>query len=210
MYISIRRELISAWVSRRIHPRGYLGLTTLFSTVISSILSNYGVSRGFNNQLHFHKLPFLGIEMWLNAQGAATHCSWIGHYINTWLQGCSKVVWVHTTFEPAIHHLLPRFTFVKPRFQLRDHSRKLSPEHVASPQWTMVVDIVILGEDLWSTAQICPLQNQWIKSFLSKSKADICFAIRASGFSNLKPPLSSVSFTQSEGSSDAWLLLIDD
>jgi hypothetical protein len=68
------------------------------------------------------------------------------------------VVWVHTVFEPTIHHLLSHITFSKPRLQLQDRSRKLSPEHVASPQWIVVVDLVIMGKDLRSTAQIFPLQ----------------------------------------------------
>jgi hypothetical protein len=68
------------------------------------------------------------------------------------------VVWVQTAFGPTIHHLSPCSTFALPWFQLRDRSRKLSPEYVASPQWTVVVDLVILDEDLQSAAQICPLQ----------------------------------------------------
>jgi hypothetical protein len=42
--------------------------------------------------------------------------------------GLSKVVWIQTTFGPAIHHLSPHITFDLPWFQLRDRSRKLSPE----------------------------------------------------------------------------------
>jgi hypothetical protein len=52
------------------------------------------------------------------------------------------VVCVHTTFGPTIHHLSPRSTFSLPWSQLRDHSRKLSPEYYVSPQWTVTVDLV--------------------------------------------------------------------
>jgi len=55
-----------------------------------------------------------------------------------------------------------------------------------------------------------PSLDQWIRSSFSESTTEICFTIRALDFSNLKPPFSSISFTWSEGSSDAWLLLIDD
>jgi hypothetical protein len=61
-------------------------------------------------------------------------------------------------FGPAIHLPSPRITFDLPWFQLRDRSRKLSPEHVVFPQWTVVIDIMILDEASRSTAQIFPLQ----------------------------------------------------
>jgi hypothetical protein len=48
--------------------------------------------------------------------------------------GPSKVVWIQTAFGPAIHHISPRSIFSIPWFPLRDRSRKISPEHVASPQ----------------------------------------------------------------------------
>jgi hypothetical protein len=55
--------------------------------------------------------------------------------------GRSKVVWVQTAFGPAIHHISPRSTFSIPWFPLRDRLRKLSPEQVASSQWTVAVDL---------------------------------------------------------------------
>jgi hypothetical protein len=46
--------------------------------------------------------------------------------------GSSKVVWIHTAFEPTIHHLLPHISFAITWFQLRDRSIILLFEHVAS------------------------------------------------------------------------------
>jgi hypothetical protein len=46
-------------------------------------LSIYAVRRGFNHLLTFINCPASGLKCELNAQGAATHCSRIGHHINT-------------------------------------------------------------------------------------------------------------------------------
>jgi hypothetical protein len=43
----------------------------LVPTIEPSMPSIYGVSRGFNHLLLFHQIPFCGIAMWLNDQGAA-------------------------------------------------------------------------------------------------------------------------------------------
>jgi hypothetical protein len=56
----------------------------------------------------------------------------------------SKEVWNHTAFGPTIHRLLPRITFTKPQFQLWDRLVKLLPKYVASPQWTVAIDMVLI------------------------------------------------------------------
>jgi hypothetical protein len=60
------------------------------------------------------------------------------------IAGPSKAVWIQTTFGPAIHHISPRSIFSIPWFPLWDHSRKISPEHVASPQWTVAIGLVLI------------------------------------------------------------------
>jgi hypothetical protein len=53
-------------------------------------------------------------------------------------------VWIQTNFGPAIHHISPHSIFAIPWFPLRDRSIKISLEHVASPQWTVVIGLVLI------------------------------------------------------------------
>jgi hypothetical protein len=110
----------------------------------SSAPSIYGVSRGFNHQTY---LPLTTFPREL----IDTECSGGGHVLlsNSMLYehviaGSSKVVWIQTAFGPVIHHLFPHITFDLPWFQLRDRLRKLSLEHVVSPQWTVAEDLILI------------------------------------------------------------------
>jgi hypothetical protein len=60
----------------------------------------------------------------------------------------------------------------------------------------MVIDIMILDEASQSMAQNCPSKSMDQIS-LFEAKVETYFVIRASNFSNLKPPFPSISFTWS-------------
>jgi len=122
----------------------------------------------------------------------ATHCSRMlyEHVI----VGLSKVVWIHTSFGPTIHYLSPHISFELPWFQLQDCPRKLSPEHISTPQWSMTTNLMIWGEALWSMAHLWHFQTDGSDQLLFKPMVPICFVIRASRFSIFKlhfPPIKS-------------------
>jgi hypothetical protein len=101
----------------------------------------------------------------------------------------SKVVWDHTTFLPAIHIHLPRIPFSIPWFSIVSRSqifsvRALPGLAIKHDHWSCDLRWGLLIDGLYLLSL-----NQHLRSTPFRSTIVICFAIRVSEFSTLKPYL---------------------
>jgi hypothetical protein len=134
VFPSVRCKLGSVWAYKEkssiVVPRA----DSSVSTARPSMLSIYGVSQGFNHHSFFINFSFPWDRDEAQCLGGRHALLLDLMLYKHMIVGPSKVVWIHTAFEPTIHHLPPRSTFSIPWFRLRDCSRILTLEQVASPQ----------------------------------------------------------------------------